>query len=232
MTRFTKKYWEKYAQLSLEFYFKKHIDKFAHLDEPDFQNNINDIGFEVVRAVLKEDLMSDKLMNKVHDTNYSKDDICEILGQNEDGTVRNERKNKYWEFFKADWFVMNNGALCTSKIHPCEKVENEQYINLISNEIDKKLKKINEQDHYKIFKTNCLYVFVKVLPITEIVDLIKLKHKDYTRTFNTYFFNSSTVIFILECDKNYKLTQYNYSYDEQCRFKTKALKYEKALLKR
>lgn len=74
------KYTEEYAALQkLEFYFVNKLNNFEKHEEPDFWNEIDDIGLEITQSNFDGEQI--KILQQIHGKNYTYEEAMEVLNQ-------------------------------------------------------------------------------------------------------------------------------------------------------
>lgn len=177
---YNKKFYEKYAQLTLELILPYPIENFILVDKPDIQNNIDSIGIEVTHTDQPEHFE----MSRYGENCFKKTKDGEI--------IRN---------FKGEAFFNHDGvcyAFSTTKglITP-------RFFEDIAKTLKKKKQKI---DSYKRFQKNGLYCFSEFMVLEDDIKEIQLLD---LHPYDFLIVNAYDIIYLIK-DKEYilhKITQ-------------------------
>jgi hypothetical protein len=184
--KFDKKYYEKYAMLSLEYCYNNSWKFFVLSDKPDLQNSCLNIGVEVTRAISNSEGEFDSIIvNKYF-----------VKGLNRE-FVKNEieqkiKKSKGEVSVIGDWVIVSKTkSLYDPKIH----------LDEIKKSIVSKTCKLNS--NYKIYNKNHLYLFtgtslVKNYDLKGRLADIKEATLSYKISFDLLFINCIDKIFVVD----------------------------------
>ena len=193
-----KKYYEKYAGLTLDIIFPKFKNNWCYLDKPDLQNEINDIGIEVTMA-------KSQTIGKIEAYGY------EHLG--------NKVSQKEIDNFRGEFFIDKK----TSKVYafsPTKGLVTHKHIENIQGALQKKKLKFASNE-YKKYKQNGLYIFlVCVLNKNEINSLKNIAHAPFD-------FVILNCIDGIHYWSNQTVDSYKVSNEQLTEYKKKALEYER-----
>ena len=139
-----KRFYEKYANASLKFFYGENHENFVLSESPDLQNEKDNIGVEVTRGISEYEGRLSRLANECMEQNLPLD-------------KRVTRANK---MFRKNFLGMvheNLGFVIADPEngHDCGELHVRQIIEKIKIKTDKL------QNLYKQFEWNCLYVFAE-----------------------------------------------------------------------
>lgn len=184
--KYSKKYYEGYAKCNLFINYCSDYKKLRKKESPDFQNEKLDVGIEVTRAISTED---GQALNTIN----------EYFGKNLSGKfIKNEINAKYYGKFKYKIETFDDDTAYYREDYNKENKKNEIEIAIKS-----KLNKLNNK--YKIFKTNCLYVFGGTCLIEKdilesvMTDIQKINLKN---KFDIIFVNAVDMLYIMNFNEN------------------------------
>lgn len=190
--KYGKKYFEKYAQLTLEYCYKEIYKGLDLLDEPDLQSNESSVGIEVVRAMAKP-LKKGKSSIEGNLYDIKKNYFGRNLTFDE---MKAEIKKEYPKYIK--YLKEKNGYICIND--PNRDIL--YYIKNIVYAIKIKTKKLNS-GNYKIFDNNYLYIFSSssVLNEADIRTILSLEAKvtsKFVLKYDVYFINCHHKLYIID----------------------------------
>lgn len=143
---YDKKYFEKYAILSLAWYVDSRLDIILlddkNYESPDFQSELLDIGIEVVQTITAKEGEENFIVNKYFGKGLKAKDIIEKAEDRFGSKIKGKISN-----FHGIAVYSHSKRLVNFNIH----------LKLINEKVRQKTQKLN--DNYKRFRENWLYIF-------------------------------------------------------------------------
>lgn len=199
---YDKYFFEKYARVSLEFFYKEKLSNFVCSECPDLQNETENIGIEVTRGISQYSGKMARLASECMEKNLT-------LNQKFSRANRMFRKNFLGVIHESGAFVI------------ADPQNGEDSVELHIREIFEKIKiKIDKFEKlYKKFDTNCLYVFSEYpLKSKDIWILADWMSAENLTEYDFYFINALDRIYIINSHDNFSFAKHKYSAAELCKF--------------
>lgn len=197
-----KVFFERYAKISLEFFYKDKIENFVFSECPDLQNEKDNIGIEVTRGISEYEGKVARLANECISMNLA-------LDKKISRATQMFRKNFLGVIHESGGFVIADP----------ENGDNsyELHLRQILEKIKIKIEKLHKL--YKKYDWNCLYIFsefpLKPKQIWVLADI--MNGENYT-DYDLYFINAMDCIYVINARDNFNYTYHKYTAFELCNF--------------
>jgi len=184
---YDKYYYECYALLTLKYFWSGYKEGYENLDKPDLQNEDANVGIEVVQALSEDEGMyRSRIIKYFGNENYEEYIQDEIDRNNNSKSIYAIRDGHVYD--------------CQDELAYDYKVHSKQILE----KIQIKHEKLNRQeDEYKLFSTNGLYVYaenqmITINDITKLRPQIKQIAKRFVKKFNIVFINAVDKMYIID----------------------------------
>lgn len=193
-----KRFYEKYANASLKFFYGENHENFVLSESPDLQNEKDNIGVEVTRGISEYEGRLSRLANECMEQNLSLD-------------KRVKRANK---MFRKNFLGMvheNLGFVIADpeNSNDCGEIHVRQILDKI------KIKSAKLENLYKRFEWNCLYVFAEYpLKSKHIWILADLLTAEQLNKYDIYFINALDRVYIINARNDFKFQKHKFTATE------------------
>lgn len=204
---YTKKYFERYARLSLQYLPFLDYQKFNCDDNPDLQNETDSIGIEVTRLILPQKAEYESIINRIMGKGLKYDDI------KNDERIKPPR-------FKGK--IHNINGIITS-YYGKGLTNTDSYVTECIECIKKKCQKMKK---YKKFDKKGLYIFMETAIGTEYLTKVYQQIDKIDNGFDFYLFNFIDTLYLY----NHRKQTFYYQVTNLKDLKKMALENEKAQL--
>jgi hypothetical protein len=201
-----KRFYEKYAKESLEFFYESNNKNFSLSECPDLQNIEDGIGIEVTRGISEYTGRLTRLATECMEKNLP-------LESRVDRANKIFRKNFLGVMHENLGFVIAN----PENADDCAEIHVREIIEKIKTKTEK-LERL-----YKKFEWNCLYVFAEYpLKSKHIWILSDLLNAEKLDQYSIYFINALDRIYIINTKDDFKFQKHKYTAKELADFTEKA----------
>lgn len=203
-----KRFYEKYANASLKFFYGENHKNFVLSESPDLQNEKDNIGVEVTRGISEYEGRLSRLANECMEQNLPLD-------------KRVTRANKMFRKNFLGMFHENLGFVIAdpSNSSDCGEIHVRHILEKIKIKTDKL------ENLYKKFDWNCLYVFAEYpLKSRHIWILTDLLSAEQLHKYDIYFINALDRLYIINSRKEFKFQKHSFSATELGEFTEEAYK--------
>lgn len=202
---YDKKYYEKFALYSLEFFFKEKLGNFFCAEKPDLQNFKDGTGIEVTRGITE------------YEGKFSR--FCEDCAEN--NLSLSSRVEKGRQMFRKNFLGVIHESNAPVIASPDNGNNNsDKHIEIIYSKILKKSEKLNTI--YQKFYVNGLYIFAEYpINLRDIV-IISNRISKMKKGYDIYFINAPGKLYIINAKDGYSITKHDYEASEQGMFAQKA----------
>lgn len=208
INKYDKKYFEKYAQLTLEYIYPTYFKNFFNADSPDIQNTINSIGIEVCRAETDVDGKYIAFVNEYIGSNKTDEELTNLLCKR----LKQDTK-------KTSFLIKTCGD---SRVFSQHKglIDFDTYVSKIICAIKKKNNKIHIYKEKHNWKELGLYLFANITfqdyDIRNIISQIP-KTKNH---FDFFIINCFEILYLIKYNGSFQ--KYDISQEQLSNIKSKS----------